>query len=49
MAKESRRGDREIRNPKAAKLAVAAPISRFAVKSPTGAGARSSGRAEAGR
>ena len=48
MAKEPRRGDREIRNPKA-KSAVAAPISRFAVKSPTGGGARSSGCAEAGR
>ncbi len=36
MAKEQRRGDREIRNLKA-KSAVAAPISPFAVKSLTGA------------
>jgi len=37
MAKERRRGDRELRKPKAAKAAVAAPISPFAIKTASGA------------
>jgi hypothetical protein len=37
MAKEQRRGDREIRKPKVAKPAVATPISPFAMKTPSGA------------
>jgi len=37
MAKEQRRGNREIRKPKAAKPAVAAPVSPFAMKTPSGA------------
>jgi hypothetical protein len=37
MAKQQRRGNREIRKPKAVKSAVAAPISPFALKTPSGA------------
>ncbi len=37
MAKEPRRGDRDLRKPKAAKPAAAAPISPFAVKPASGA------------
>jgi hypothetical protein len=37
MAKERRRGNREARKPKAAKSAVAAPISLFATKTASGA------------
>jgi len=37
MAKEQRRGNREIRKPKAVKSAVAAPISPFALKAPSAA------------
>src|SRR5208337_1656138 len=37
VAKEQRRGNREIRKPKAVKSAVAAPISPFALKAPSAA------------
>jgi hypothetical protein len=35
MAKEKRRGNREIRKPKTAKSAAAAPVSPFAPKAPS--------------
>jgi len=37
MAKEQRRGNREIRKPKAVKSAVAAPVLPFALKAPSAA------------
>ena len=37
MAKEQRRGNREIRKPKTAKPAVAATVSPFALKAPSAA------------
>jgi len=37
MVKEQRRGNREIRKPKAVKSAVAAPVSPFASKAPSAA------------
>ena len=43
MAKEPRRGDRDLRKPKAAKPAAAAPISPFAVKPASGAASSGSG------
>ena len=37
MAKEKRRGNREIRKPKVVKSAAAAPVSPFAKKAPPAA------------
>jgi hypothetical protein len=44
MAKEQRRANREIRKPKAAKPAVAAPISPFALKPASAAAIAAKGK-----